>query len=215
MALGFAKLETERRLLSKFLVKGKISVKVLTCVTKLNLTCNKSCSNLLTTNLILGRLQNPSPSFYFEEFPFFVSIFCLQANAKCVFAFLQKSLTSWWNECSEVQWTFANALILCIKVILVSDKRIKLNSTNYIIIWRGMHASLCFESSLRDSLAVVLLHDDLNVSWYTFLFPSYMSQCHSLFTWIRYYDIVFSFSLIFTDSWFTYCTITFCIVPDF
>ena len=82
---------------------------------------------------------------------------CLQANAKCVFAFLQKSLTSWWNECSEVQWTFANALILCIKVILVSDKRIKLNSTNYIIIWRGMHASLCFESSLRDSLAVVML----------------------------------------------------------
>ena len=33
---------------------------------------------------------------------------------------------------------------------------------------------------------------------------SYMTQCHSLFALISYYAIVFSFILMFTDSWFTY-----------
>ena len=143
---------------------------------------------------------------------------CLQANAKCVFAFLQKYLTSWWNECSEVQQTFENALNLYIKVILVSDKRIKLKSTNYTIAWRGIHAFALFwviTSWFPRGCFVLLLHDDLNVSWYRFLFPSFLSQCHSLFTWIRYYGIVFSFTLIFTDSWFTYCAMAFGIVYDF
>jgi len=32
---------------------------------------------------------------------------------------------------------------------------------------------------------------------------SYLTQCHSLYTWISYYAIVISFSLMFTDSWLT------------
>jgi len=40
---------------------------------------------------------------------------------------------------------------------------------------------------------------------------SYMTQHHSLFTLICYYVIIFSFVLMFTDGWFTYCAMAFCI----
>jgi len=36
-----------------------------------------------------------------------------------------------------------------------------------------------------------------------------------LFTLISSYTIVFSFALMFTDSWFTYCTMAFCIASAF
>ena len=42
-------------------------------------------------------------------------------------------------------------------------------------------------------------------------FNHYMKQSHSLFTLISYYAIVFSSTLMFTDSWFTWCVIAFCI----
>jgi len=44
-----------------------------------------------------------------------------------------------------------------------------------------------------------------------FVHQSYMTQCHSLFTLISNYAIVFSFALMFTDSWLTYCAMAFCI----
>ena len=43
------------------------------------------------------------------------------------------------------------------------------------------------------------------------LFNHYMTQSHSLVTLISYYAIVFSSTLMFTDSWFTWCVIAFCI----
>jgi len=38
---------------------------------------------------------------------------------------------------------------------------------------------------------------------------SYVTQYHSLFTLISYYALVFSFALMFTDGWFTWCVIAF------
>jgi len=43
------------------------------------------------------------------------------------------------------------------------------------------------------------------------LHQSYTTQCHSLFTLISYYAIVFSFILMFTDNWSPYCAMALCI----
>jgi len=44
------------------------------------------------------------------------------------------------------------------------------------------------------------------------LHQSYRTQCHSLFTLITYYGILFSFIIMFTDNWFTYCAMALCII---
>jgi len=47
------------------------------------------------------------------------------------------------------------------------------------------------------------------------LHQSYMTQYHSLFTLISCYAIVFSFAVMFTDGWFTYCGMAFCIASAY
>jgi len=44
---------------------------------------------------------------------------------------------------------------------------------------------------------------------------SYMTQYHSLFTLISYYDIVLSFVQMSTDGWFTKRAMDFCIASAY
>jgi len=47
------------------------------------------------------------------------------------------------------------------------------------------------------------------------LHQSYSAQYHSFFTQISYYDIVFSFALMFPDGWFTWYAMVFCIASAY
>jgi len=55
------------------------------------------------------------------------------------------------------------------------------------------------------------------VDWLTamVLHQSYSAQYHSFFTLISYYDIVFSFALMFPDGWFTWYAMVFCIASAY
>jgi len=98
-------------------------VKVLTCVTKLNLTSNKSCSNLLTTNL-MRKIVKSKPKFLFWRISF-ICIDLLLAS-KCKMCICISTKISY----LLMEWMFWSSINLCKYINFIHHSNIGFGQEN-------------------------------------------------------------------------------------